>query len=62
MSLSDALGRRMYAGAGVYPPGTLKLFPGQTIGERELEILVKLAEMPSERVFGLENDGINVIK
>lgn len=62
VSLSDALGRRMYAGAGVYPPGTLKLFPGQTIGERELEILVKLAEMPSERVFGLENDGINVIK
>ena len=62
VNIRDAFGRRIYSGAGVYPPGTLKLFPGQTIGERELEILVKLAEMPSERVFGLEKDGVNVIK
>lgn len=62
VSIRDSLGRRLYSGAGVYPPGTPKLFPGQYIGEREREILIKLAEMPSERVFGLENGSVNVIK
>ena len=56
-----AYGRRAFSPIGGYPPGTPAIFPGQRIGERELEYLKKLSLLPG-RAFGLDKEGISVIK
>lgn len=60
--VSNALGRVVATPVGMYPPGTPTLFPGEEIGAEELEILKKLSRLPAERVFGLENGSVNVVK
>lgn len=62
VGIEKASGRRLYDAVGYYPPGTPLLFPGQRVGAAETAILNKLCDMPSDRVFGLESGGINVLK
>lgn len=58
--IAESRGRRAFGGIGEYPPGTPRIFPGQVIGDAEYEYLTKLSQ--SGGSFGLDKDGVSVIK
>ncbi len=58
--LTEAKGRKAFVCAGLYPPGTPLIYPGDEITERDIAFLAKAER--EKRVFGVENGLIYVIK
>mgnify|MGYP003483036761 CR=1 FL=1 len=60
VDLNQAINRRAFLEVGFYPPGVPFLYSGDLITEEKIAILQK--EMQYKEVFGLDNNGIYVLK
>ena len=60
VSFNGALGRKIYLEAGFYPPGVPLLYSHDKITEEHMRFLSD--KKMREKMFGLEKDGLFVIK
>ncbi len=60
VDLNQSINRRAFLEVGFYPPGVPFLYSGDLITEEKIAILQK--EMQYKEVFGLDNNGIYVLK